>query len=178
MKSAIFLDRDGVINRAIVRSGKPYPPATMDELEILPGVDAALTSLRQAGYLLIVVTNQPDVARGTTSKEFVDCINESVKSRLQLNAIYTCFHDTAEDCDCRKPKPGLLLMAARDLQINLSTSFMIGDRWRDIDAGKQAGCKTFFVDYGYNEQQPVTYDYRVASLREASEIILQKETLI
>jgi len=175
MNAAIFLDRDGVLNRAVVREGKPYPPSSLAGLELLPGVLDAVTSLKKAGYLLVVVTNQPDVARGTTSKEVVDEINDSLKSQLNLDAIYTCFHDGADNCDCRKPKPGLLLIAANDFQIDLSKSYMIGDRWRDIDAGTRAGCRTFFVDYGYEERQPAEYNFRVASLYEASQIILQKD---
>lgn len=171
-RSAVFLDRDGVINRSIIRGGKPYPPSSLEELEILPFVLESLIALKNAGYLLVVVTNQPDVARGMTPKEVVERINEFLKSELPLDAVITCFHDTFDQCDCRKPKSGLLLKAARDLCVDLSSSFMVGDRWRDIEAGWNAGCTTFFVDYGYNEKQPETFDYRVTSLYEAANIIL------
>lgn len=171
---AIFLDRDGVINRSIVRSGKPYPPETLDELEILPGVEEALVALKAANYCLIVVTNQPDVARGTVSKALVESMNHRLGASLPLDAIITCFHDGVDHCDCRKPKPGMLLTAARDFDIDLSFSFMVGDRWRDIEAGSRAGCKTVFIDYGYDEKQPDIFDFRVGSLLEAAHIILQK----
>ena len=174
MQPAVFLDRDGVINRSFVRGGKPYPPRNVGDLEILPGVSDALASLKSTGYSLIVVTNQPDVARGTISKSQVKNMNEWLQSRLPLDLILTCFHDDIDQCDCRKPKPGLLLKASLDLQIDLPTSYMVGDRWRDIEAGREAGCKTIFIDYGYNEKQPESYDFSVACLLEAArQIILQ-----
>jgi len=172
MHKAVFLDRDGVINRAMVRDGKPYPPKDLHELEILPGVAEALTLLRQANYRLIVVTNQPDVARGTTSKESVESINQFLRDRLPLDEFRTCYHDDHEACDCRKPKPGALIAAAQQHEIALDKSYMVGDRWRDIEAGSRAGCQTVFIDYGYNEKQPEHVDYRVHSLHEAALAIL------
>jgi D-glycero-D-manno-heptose 1,7-bisphosphate phosphatase len=171
-RPAVFLDRDGVINRALTRDGTPHPPASLQDLEILPQVPEALSALKAQGYSLVVVTNQPDVARGTSSRELVDSIHERLKSTLVLDAIFTCFHDDADACDCRKPKPGLLYRAAHDLGIDLHLSFMVGDRWRDVEAGKRAGCRTFFVDCSYHERPPNSYDFRVGSLIEASRIIL------
>jgi D-glycero-D-manno-heptose 1,7-bisphosphate phosphatase len=171
MKRAIFLDRDGVLNRAIVRDGRPYPPRNVAELEILPGVELALRKLQTAGFLLIVVTNQPDVARGATTREDVEKINAALGSLLPIDEFRTCYHDGEAECDCRKPKPGALLAAAALHDIDLSRSYMVGDRWRDTEAGRRAGCKTIFVDYGYRERQPVAVDYRVASLSEAAEVI-------
>ena len=172
MNRAVFLDRDGVINRAPIRDGNPYPPSSLVEIEILPGVDKALLALRTAGYLLIVVTNQPDVARGNASREEVEEINKHLSGCLAIDEFYTCFHDTKDGCDCRKPLPGSLLVAAKKHSINLGESYMIGDRWRDLEAGQRAGCKTIFIDYGYSEKQPESFDYRVGSLLEASQIIL------
>lgn len=172
MQRAVFLDRDGVINKAVVRDGKPYPPANLSEMEILSGVKAALESLRSAGYLLIVVTNQPDVARGTTSKESVEEINTALAAMLPIDEFRTCYHDSADLCGCRKPQPGALLSAARLHCIDMTQSFMVGDRWRDVEAGQRAGCKTCFVDYGYAEKQPEHVDFRVSSLSEAARIIL------
>jgi D-glycero-D-manno-heptose 1,7-bisphosphate phosphatase len=171
-RRAVFLDRDGVINRAFVHNGRPYPPASLQNLEILPHVPEALSALKAHGYALVVVTNQPDVSRGTSSRESVDRIHERLKSELALDAILTCFHDDADECDCRKPKPGLLFRAAADLSIELSSSFMIGDRWGDVEAGKRAGCKTFFIDCSYAERRPHSCDFLVGSLIEASRIIL------
>jgi D-glycero-D-manno-heptose 1,7-bisphosphate phosphatase len=172
MKRAVFLDRDGVINRAIVRDGKPYPPSNLSELEILPGVHESLEKLHAANYLLIVITNQPDVARGTAKKEEVEKMNAFLSSELPIDEFKTCYHDSGDGCDCRKPLPGSLLRAAKEYQINLSKSFMIGDRWRDIDAGRSAGCKTFFINNRYSEQHPEMPDFIVSSLLEAKEIIL------
>jgi D-glycero-D-manno-heptose 1,7-bisphosphate phosphatase len=172
MRRAVFLDRDGVINRAIVCDGKPYPPTTLEQLEILPGVPEALEELRAANYLLIVVTNQPDVARGTAKKEDVERINSILSSELPIDEFLTCYHDSCDGCDCRKPLPGSLLKAAKEHQIDLSKSFMVGDRWRDIEAGNSAGCKTFFINYRYTEQKPDAPDFIVSSLLEAKKIIL------
>lgn len=172
MKRAVFLDRDGVINRAIVRNGTPYPPANLSELEILPGVSEALEKLHAADYLLIVVTNQPDVARGTTKKADVEKINTQLFFQFPLDDIKSCYHDSADGCLCRKPLPGALLEAAKERNIDLTASFMVGDRWRDIEAGKRAGCKTFFVNYNYIEKQPDAPDFIVSSLLEAQKIII------
>jgi len=172
MKKAVFLDRDGVINRAFVHDGRSYPPACLNEVEILPQVYLALNNLKKAGYLLIVVTNQPDVATGKTSKLVVDQINSYLANSLPIDEFRTCYHDDRDGCQCRKPLPGALISAAIDHQINLDYSFMIGDRWRDIEAGTAAGCKTFFIDYGYQEKQPDCPDFIVASLAEAAEIII------
>jgi D-glycero-D-manno-heptose 1,7-bisphosphate phosphatase len=171
-RAAVFLDRDGVINRTFIRDGTPCPPVSLRDLEILPHVPEALSALKAQGYSLVVVTNQPDVARGTASRELVDSIHERLKGELGLDAIFTCFHDDADECDCRKPKPGLLFRAAHDLGIDLTSSFMVGDRWRDVEAGRRAGCRTLFVDCGYPETPSSSCDFRVGSLLEASGIIL------
>jgi D-glycero-D-manno-heptose 1,7-bisphosphate phosphatase len=163
-----------VLNRAIVRDGKPYPPANISELEILPGVGEALAALRAAGFLLIVVTNQPDVARGTTTREAVEEINAALGVRLPIDEFRTCFHDSGDGCDCRKPQPGALLAAAIHHGIDLYHSFMVGDRWRDIEAGQRAGCKTILIDYGYQEKQPEHVDHRVKSLLEATQFMVRK----
>ena len=172
MKRAVFLDRDGVINRAIVRNGKPYPPADLLTLEILPGVSDAMQLLHQAGWLLIVVTNQPDVARGTTTKANVEAINAHLQKYLPIDEFRTCYHDSGDGCDCRKPMPGALQSAADAHGIELASSYMVGDRWRDTEAGVRAGCKTIFLDYGYDEKQPEKFNYCVRSLAEAADIIL------
>jgi len=173
MRQAVFLDRDGVLNGAIVREGEPYPPSSLAQLKILPSVAEACTLLREAGFLLIVVSNQPDVARGTQRREVVEAIHQLLRKRLPLDDIRVCYHDDPDCCACRKPEPGLLLNAAEDWDIDLSASFMVGDRWKDIEAGRRAGCKTIFVDNGYNERKPDNADHRVGSLIEAVGWILQ-----
>lgn len=171
-RRAVFLDRDGVINRAIVRDGRPFPPACLAELEVLPGVAEALARLREAGFLRIVVTNQPDVARGTTSRAVVEAMNAHLEATLPLTEIRVCYHDAGDHCACRKPGPGMILEAARVHDIDLPGSFVVGDRWRDMEAGIRAGCRTIFVDLGYDEKQPSLCHFRVASLPEAAQIII------
>jgi D-glycero-D-manno-heptose 1,7-bisphosphate phosphatase len=170
---AVFLDRDGVINKAIVKDGKPYPPSSLSELKIIAGVPKDLQDLYAAGFLLIIVTNQPDVARGITAKSTVEEINSFLISKLPLDDIFVCYHDDKDRCICRKPLPGLLLRAVDKYNIDLTASFMIGDRWRDIAAGKNAGCKTVWINVGYDEPKPnMLPDFEVASLKEAVALIL------
>jgi D-glycero-D-manno-heptose 1,7-bisphosphate phosphatase len=173
-RKAVFLDRDGVLNRAFVRNGKPHPPSSLEELEMLPGVSEACLDLRKAGFLLIMVTNQPDVARGTQTQRVVEAINRALSDRLSLDDIKVCYHDNSDNCKCRKPEPGLFLEAAKDWTIDLSGSFVVGDRWKDIEAGRRAGCSTIFVDYGYSEMRPETFDKLGTSLTDAVDWILHK----
>lgn len=171
-RRAVFLDRDGVLNRAIVRNGKPYAPTDVREFEILPGVRAALKELHAQGYLLIVVTNQPDVARGTQTLEALQEMEFHVRSVLPLDDYVTCLHDDSDHCECRKPQPGLILQSALKHGIDVGLSFMIGDRWRDIDAGHNAGCRSILIDYGYAERGPSRPpDARVTNLPQAAQWI-------
>jgi D-glycero-D-manno-heptose 1,7-bisphosphate phosphatase len=170
----VFLDRDGVLNRAIIRDGKPFAPTSLADLEILPGVPGALARLRAAGFLLIVVTNQPDVARGTASRDAIDAIHAHMRSTLPLNDIRVCFHDDGDGCACRKPKPGLLREAAAARQIDLARSYMVGDRWRDIEAGRAAGCITVLVDGGHDEASTSAPDARKHTLEDAAAWIISR----
>jgi D-glycero-D-manno-heptose 1,7-bisphosphate phosphatase len=173
LRKAVFLDRDGVLNRAVIREGKPFPPANVQELEILPDAAGALAELKQEGFLLLVVTNQPDVARGSQERAEVERIHAALGEALPIDEFFVCYHDDRDGCDCRKPKPGLLLAAAGKYGIELSESFLVGDRWRDIDAGAAAGCSTVWIDYGYREKGPAHEpEARVSSLREAARWIL------
>jgi D-glycero-D-manno-heptose 1,7-bisphosphate phosphatase len=169
---AVFLDRDGVINRAWIRDGRPYPPASLADLEILPVVPEALARLRAGGFCLVVVTNQPEVARGRQTRAAVEALHEALRAQLPLDDFRICYHDDDDDCTCRKPAPGLLLEAARERRLDLAASFMVGDRWRDVEAGRRAGCTTIFIDYGYAETRPDGPDACVGSLAEAAEWIL------
>jgi len=173
---AVFLDRDGVINRAVVRDGKPYPPLAVDDVSVLPGVADALARLKAAGYLLIVVTNQPDVRRGTLAPDIVDAIHQRLGAELPIDEFRTCFHDDEDACACRKPAPGLLIDSASVHGIDLGASAMVGDRWRDIEAGRRAGCATIFVDHGYRERRPDRPDAVVGSLQEAADWILSRSS--
>ena len=171
-RRVVFLDRDGVLNRAVVRDGKPYPPRSLDELEILPGTPEALARLQAAGFRLIVVTNQPDVARGKQTRSMVEMIHKALQAQLPLDEFRVCYHDDADGCACRKPAPGMLLDAAKGTDFDLATSFMVGDRWRDVEAGNRAGVKTVLIDYGYNEFLKNQPDMKVRSFPEAVDWIL------
>ena len=164
---AVFLDRDGVINRALLINGSPHPPSSLVQLEILPGVDEACALLRTAGYLLIVVTNQPDVARGRQSRQNIDRINAELQRQLNFDDLLMCLHDDGDDCPCRKPRPGMLIAAAATHSVDLSRSVMVGDRDRDIEAGQAAGCWTVFIDQGYANRPDPPADLVVGRLRDA-----------
>ena len=172
-RPAAVLDRDGVINAAFLRDGRPHPPASLAELVILPGVAEACRRLRAEGFAVLVVTNQPDIARGTARAVDVAHINDVLLASLALDAILVCPHDDADGCHCRKPRPGLLLDAADRWDIDLTRSTMVGDRWRDIDAGRAAGVATVFLDRGYRERQPVDEDHRANELITALPFILE-----
>jgi D-sedoheptulose 7-phosphate isomerase len=154
LSRAVFLDRDGVLNRAVIRDGKPYPPASVAELDIAAGAENALRELKAQGFKLLVVTNQPDLAKGLATQEDVDAINQKLAAALPVDEFFVCPHVDGDNCDCRKPKAGLLLEGARKHHIDLSASFMIGDRWRDVEAGQNAGCRTVLIDQGYQEKHP------------------------
>ena len=176
MNRAVFLDRDGVLTCALVRNGKAYAPVTPDEMEMDADAPAALARLKAAGFLLVVVTNQPDVARGISRREDIQKMHAILSAALPLDAWQICYHDNSDGCDCRKPKPGMLRHAALAHDIDLARSFMVGDRWRDIDAGAAAGCRTVWIDRGYNEQPPVRpADVRVESLAAAADWILANQ---
>jgi D-sedoheptulose 7-phosphate isomerase len=171
---AVFLDRDGVLNRAVVKDGKPHPPASEIDLEVTPGAKSILQKLKERGYKLLVVTNQPDVARGTTKRETVEAIHRKLARDLPIDEFFVCYHTDTDNCDCRKPKAGLLLEGARRYQIDLAASFMVGDRWRDVEAGITAGCKTVLIAAEYNNDPPTrSADANVHSLAEAVDWILQ-----
>jgi D-glycero-D-manno-heptose 1,7-bisphosphate phosphatase len=172
MHRAVFVDRDGVLNRAVVVDGRPYPPASLERLEVLPGVPDAVAAFRRAGFRVIVVTNQPDVAAGRQSRAVVEAMHHALRSRLGLDDVYACFHTDAHACPCRKPRPGLLLDAARKWSLYLAASFMIGDRWCDVEAGHRAGCQTVWVrGQQYRERPARDPHWVVGSLLEASRII-------
>ena len=173
MHRAAFLDRDGVLNRALIRDGRPYSPSGLQKVEIPSGVPEACQRLRRDGFLLVVVTNQPEVARGRLTRRSVEEINDFLRSRIPLDDVRVCYHDDLDGCDCRKPKPGMLLAAARDLNISLNRSFLVGDRWRDIEAGRRAGCRTVLIDYGYAEPHPSGMDFTTHALSSAVDWILK-----
>lgn len=176
-RRAVFLDRDGVINRVFIHEGLPFAPLSLQKFEIYPEVPEACQCLKQAGFSLVVASNQPDVGRGDVKQEVVEAMHAEMCRQLPIDRVEVCYHPGhgRSNCDCRKPKPGMLLRAARELNIDLAQSWMVGDRWRDIDCGYAAGCKTIFVDRHYKEELKQRPDFRVKDLAEAVEIILAKE---
>ena len=169
-RKAIFLDRDGVINSSILINGKPYAPTKLSDLVILPGVIDSLSRFKSHQYLNVVVTNQPDLSTGKQKKECLEKIHNYLYAHCQIDLIKVCAHTAVNRCECRKPGIGMILEAARELEINLVESFMIGDRWSDVEAGQRAGCKEiFFIDYGYNEKIPKGKFTVVKSLKECAD---------
>ncbi len=171
-RRAVFLDRDGVLNETTIRGGHPHPPDTVAEVTLLPGAADACRRLAAAGWLLVVVTNQPDIARGTRSATDVDAVNRAVVDGLPIDDVVVCPHDDIDGCSCRKPRPGMVMDAAERLRIDLAASALVGDRWRDVDAGRAAGVETFFVDHGYDERLRASPDHVVSSLAEAADLLL------
>ena len=175
LSGAIFLDRDGVINAARVIGGKPYPPSSLEDFEILPGVITALERIKEMGFLTIIVTNQPDVETGKQSKETVMAIHDKMQQTLSIDDIAVCYCKEGPGCDCYKPSPKMLLESALKWNINLKRSYMVGDRWRDIGAGHAAGCITFLIKNEYKEKMSYTPNFEVTSLLEASNLIARLE---
>ena len=171
MKKAVFLDRDGVINKAFVKKGLPTSPNSLDELEILPGVKESIIRLKKLNFICLVVTNQPDVPRVKINKKTVIEMNNFLKKEIELNDIFVCYHDDNDNCNCRKPKPGLLLQARKKWNVDFKKSFIIGDRWKDIQAGEKVGCKTIFLDYKYDDIKPKNPSFVTDSLFNAVYII-------
>lgn len=166
-RPAIFLDRDGVLNKVTVVDGTPLPPDHAEQLELLPGVADACQRLKELGYVLVVVTNQPDIARGKQSQAEVDRMHLKLRSWLPLDEVVVCAHDDSDGCGCRKPLPGMLVEAAKRLELDLSSSFCIGDRWRDVEAAHRAGVTAIYIDRNYGERKATGAAVTVGSLADA-----------
>jgi D-glycero-D-manno-heptose 1,7-bisphosphate phosphatase len=174
-RAAVFLDRDGVLNHPVIRDGKPYPPQSVGDLSIYVDAAGALHALKKAGFVLVVVTNQPDVARGTQRIEAIEAINDSIRAALPVDSILVCYHDDREGCACRKPKPGLLLDAAKRHALALDRSFMVGDRWRDVEAGRAAGVRTILIKRDYFERSShLPPNAVVSSIADAADWIIRE----
>jgi D-glycero-D-manno-heptose 1,7-bisphosphate phosphatase len=170
---AVFIDRDGVINANVERDGKAVAPTRLEDFRFLPGVAESISALKKAGFKIIVITNQPDLATGRTTRAIVDAMHRKILDELEIDDIKMCAHLDRDNCHCRKPKPGMLLDAAADWGIDLSSSYLVGDRWRDMEAGRAAGCTTLFVDAGYEQEGPMQPDIIIRSLIEAAGAILK-----
>ncbi len=171
---AVFADRDGVLCANVMRDGRPVAPTRLEDFHLLPGVEYSVRALKSAGYLVIVVTNQPDVGTGRTPRATVEAMHDIIRSTLDVDDIKACFHTNADGCTCRKPKPGMILEAAAERAIDLPASFVVGDRWSDVAAGQEAGCATIFVDYGHEPDRPIKADTVVGSFAEAARVILDR----
>lgn len=174
LRPAVFLDRDGTLNRPVVRAGLPYPPATVEEFQLYPGVQAACRQLHAAGYTLVVATNQPDVGRGTQSQAIVESMHERLRGLIPEITHIEVSYDPGQGVFARrrKPEPGMLLDAAATLGLDLTRSWMIGDRWRDIDCGRRAGVRTVFIDLGHRESLQALPDFTVRDFPAAAAIVL------
>ena len=175
MNQAVFLDRDGVLSRGVLRAGKSYAPKKLADFRLMPYAADSVRKLQDAGFLVIVVTNQPDVGNGFVRPEIVNAMHEKLFHKTRINDIYVCPHRPDEGCRCRKPNPGMLLSAAEKHKINLNRSIMVGDRASDVEAAKRVGCQAIFIDRKYSEPPPVVQDATVKSLKAATLLILNKK---
>ncbi len=174
LSPAVFLDRDGVLNRSVVRDGVTHPPDSLADFELLPGVPEALRHLVAAGFKLVVVTNQPDVARGLQKRATVEEMNEYLRRTQPILDVMTCYHDTADGCACRKPKPGMLLAAAAHFGLDPARSYTVGDRWSDVLAGQAAGCRaSILVATPHSAAERCSPDHVAVDLCSAAEWILR-----
>lgn len=157
---AFFFDRDGILNKSIIKNNKPYSPTTPDHLKLNKELVKFIKNLKKKNFIIIVITNQPEISRGKLSKFTSSIINNLIMRYFSIDAIYVCSHDDKDKCRCRKPKNGMLLQAEKDWNIDLKQSYFVGDRWKDIKAGSSLDCKTIFIDYKYSEKKPKNYNYK------------------
>ncbi|HEU5081515.1 MAG TPA: HAD-IIIA family hydrolase [Opitutaceae bacterium] len=172
----VFLDRDGTLNAPVIRDNKPYAPETPEEFVLLDGVLESCQKLKAAGFKLVVATNQPDVGRGKQSREIVEAMHRHLCTLAPIDAVYVSYASGYEEPpdEERKPRPGMLLRAAREMDLDLKRAWMVGDRWRDIDSGFNAGVRTIFIDWNYDEKLRAKPDFTVRSFAEATRIILEQ----
>jgi D-glycero-D-manno-heptose 1,7-bisphosphate phosphatase len=178
-RRAVFLDRDGVLNRTVVRNGRPFPPDRAEDFELYDDVADGCARLKAANFLLVVITNQPDVGRGTQTREAVEAIHSKLRAAIpSIDRLEICYHAGeryGERCNCRKPQPGMILQAAAELNIDLAASYVIGDRWRDIDCARAAGCRAIFIERGYEEKLREPPDFTVVNFNDAVSAVLRTD---
>jgi D-glycero-D-manno-heptose 1,7-bisphosphate phosphatase len=167
---AVFLDRDGVINQVIIRDGEVFSPRSREEFLFIEESVQAIKYLKKAGFIVIVVTNQPDIARKRLSSDDLQWMTGKIMEVTEVDDIVICYHDDSDACPCRKPKAGMLLESSKKWKVDLSRSFMIGDTWKDVKVGQNAGCIPILLDAPYNKD--VVCNLRVSSLTEALQIVL------
>jgi D-glycero-D-manno-heptose 1,7-bisphosphate phosphatase len=174
LQPAVFLDRDGTLNQQVIREGKPYAPVRLEDFRLLDDAAEGCKALKAAGYILVVATNQPDVGRGDVPQSVVDAMHrELIRQIPEIDRVEVSF-DTGrgEPSRRRKPAPGMLFDAAQALGLDLSRSWMVGDRWRDVDCGEAAGVRTVFIDFGYAEKLKSPPDHTVSNFSQAVRVIL------
>ena len=170
LRRAVFLDRDGVLNALVIREGTAVSPRAMEDFAIVPEARASVARLKDAGYRVFVITNQPDIARGRMSSAVLDEMLRALRAEVPLDDIAVCTHDDADDCDCRKPRAGMLHALAERWQVDLGRSVVVGDSWRDMHAGRAANCKTVMLGEATDEAA----DYSAVSLGDAVDLILTR----
>jgi len=173
IRRAVFLDRDGVINRGHLENGKCYAPRKVNDFHLLPYVRESVARLKGAGFLVFVITNQPDINNGLVSAQTVELMHDILRKKTRVDGIYVCPHTQKENCECRKPKPGLILKAAGRFDVELAESFVLGDRASDVEAGHAVGSRTIFIDRNYKERKPVNQEFTAPSIRSATSYILK-----
>jgi D-glycero-D-manno-heptose 1,7-bisphosphate phosphatase len=174
MNKSVFFDRDGIINKALVKNNKPYSPLTVKEFKFTDYIKLGCEALERAGFFLFIVTNQPEISRGNLQQNELNLINLLIYQTLPVKEILVCPHSHEDLCSCRKPSAKMISDAANSYNIDLKNSWLIGDRWKDIDCGFKAGCKTIFVDYNYDEILKEKPNFIVSSVSSAINIILEE----
>jgi D-glycero-D-manno-heptose 1,7-bisphosphate phosphatase len=172
MRRAAFLDRDGVLAVEIVRNGNAYAPTRLEDFHVVQGAADQVLRLKAAGLVCVVFTNQPEVGRGLLTMDTLDSMHALLRSQVPVDDVLVCPHGADGECECRKPAPGMLHEAARRWNIALSESFVIGDRWRDIEAGRSVGCYSILLERTYSECRSA--DVAVGTLEAAADAVLAR----
>ena len=173
LRPAVFMDRDGTLNVPVVRDGKPYAPVSLEEFRLYDVVPGACRALKAAGFALVVATNQPDVGRGSVAQPVIEAMHRRLLELVpEIDRVEVCYDPADGMSNRRKPEPGMLLDAAAALGIDLSRSWMIGDRWRDVACGRRAGTRTIFINFDYSEPKDTAPDFTVMSFQEAVAVVL------
>ena len=173
---AVFLDRDGVINHIVYHKevNKPSSPWNIQEFKLIEHIEKPLKDLKNMGFLLFIISNQPDIPRGNIKKGTTEEINKIIYKKYPIKEIMVCSHDDKDNCNCRKPKPGMIFELSGKYNVDLEKSFLIGDSWKDMEAGENAGIKSILIEWDYNKE--VKAEYRVGNLKSAVKLIHRFES--
>jgi D-glycero-D-manno-heptose 1,7-bisphosphate phosphatase len=174
-RRAVFLDRDGVLTIPEFRNGRSYAPRRLEDFRLYPDAVKSVQDLKAAGFVVIVVTNQPDVGAGLVDIGVIEEMHRRLRNAVAVDDIEVCYETSEQASERRKPGPGMLIDAARTWAIDISASYLVGDRASDVEAAERAGCTALFIDLAYEEPLPVAQAVTVGSLREATDWILRRE---